>query len=109
MPLNLLIGRYSEVKNTFKRDINFNGFRNPKGTLSELEKIMIASTICYDAARTMRISIFHGAVLLFATSSLCQKKKKGEMHQKSKGTINLFCAMAKDKKEEVIVLVTNLY
>lgn len=45
MPLNLLIGRYSEVKNTFKRDINFNVFRNPKGTLSELEKIMIASTI----------------------------------------------------------------
>lgn len=85
MPLNLLIGRYSEVKNTFKRDINFNGFRNPKGTLSELEKIMIASTICYDAARTMRISIFHGAVLLFATSSLCQKKKKERCIKNPKG------------------------
>lgn len=33
MPLTLLIGRYSEVKNSFKRDINFNVFRNAKGTL----------------------------------------------------------------------------
>lgn len=102
MPLNLLIGRYSEVKNTFKRDINFNVFRNPKGTLSELEKIMIASTICYDAARTMRISIFHGAVLLFATSSLCQKKKKRRDASKIQRDYKSFLCHGKGQKKKLL-------